>query len=79
MERLDAQTSTFAMGRTACQFDYMLHIKKDRHIFLESIIILSTSLKGCTHRAMIFFETAIDKAIERNNLRPSHSGNTSWF
>ena len=31
-----------------------------------------TSLKGCTHTAMIL----CDEAVESNDLKPSHSGNT---
>ena len=36
----------------------------------------TTHIKGCTHRAIILYDGAIKIVIERNNLKPSHSGNT---
>ena len=38
----------------------------------KEIQIAMIAVKGCTHRAMIL----CDGAVDSNNLKPSHSGNT---
>ena len=41
------------------------------------IRVCRVCVKGCTHRAMILYDWAVNSYRKKKNLKPSHSGNTN--